>query len=91
MRGKLIFVAGAAAGYVLGSRAGHQRYEQIASGASKFWNSRGVQKQVVKVEDAAGQILPRVVTGLFHLVVWGVKKIPGIQSKPKTTSTAARR
>ena len=48
MRGKLIFVAGAAAGYVLGSRAGHQRYEQIASGASKFWNSRGVQKQVVK-------------------------------------------
>ena len=30
MRGKLIFVAGAALGFVLGARAGHERYEQIA-------------------------------------------------------------
>lgn len=83
MRGKLIFVAGAAVGYVLGSRAGHHRYEQIAEGASKLWNSRSVQKQVVKVEEAAGAVLPKVVTGLFHVVLWAVKKILGIQSKPK--------
>lgn len=88
MRGKLIFVAGAMAGYVLGSRAGHQRYEQIASGASKFWNSRSVQKQVVKAEDAAGAVLPKIITGLFHAAVWAVKKILGIQSKPKAERTA---
>jgi hypothetical protein len=89
MRGKLIFVAGAAAGYVLGSRAGYHRYEQIASGASKFWNSRGVQKQVIKAEDAAGAVLPKVVTGLFHVVLWAVKKVFGIKSKPRT-ATAPR-
>lgn len=83
MRGKLIFVAGAAVGYVLGSRAGHGRYEQIAAGASKFWNSAPVHKQVVKAEAAAGEILPGVVTGLFHAIVWGVKKILGIKSKPR--------
>ena len=83
MRGKLIFVAGAAIGYVLGSRAGHGRYEQIEAAASKFWNSRPVQKQVVKAEAAAGEILPKVVTGLFHVVVWAFKKLLGIQSKPK--------
>ncbi|GAA4266131.1 hypothetical protein [Frondihabitans peucedani] len=83
MQGKLIFVAGAAVGYVLGSRAGHQRYEQIAAGASKFWNSRSVQKQVVKVEQAAEAVLPKVVTGLFHVVVWAVKKLFGIQTKQR--------
>lgn len=85
MRGKLIFVAGAAAGYVLGSRAGYHRYEQIAAGASKVWNSRVVHKQVVKAEGAAEAILPRVVTGLFHFALWGVKKILGIQTKPRTS------
>jgi hypothetical protein len=91
MRGKLIFVAGAAVGYVLGSRAGHQRYEQIASGASKVWNSRPVQKQVIKAEDAAGEILPAVVTGLFHLILWSVKKILGIQTKPADPVAPGRR
>jgi hypothetical protein len=86
MRGKLIFVAGAAIGYVLGSRAGHRRYEQIATGASKLWNTRGVQKQVVRAEDAAAAILPRVVTGLFHVALWAVKKLLGIQTTPKRGS-----
>ncbi|RKR75735.1 hypothetical protein [Frondihabitans australicus] len=83
MRGRLLFVAGAAIGYVLGSRAGHQRYEQIAAGASKVWHSAPVQKQVVKVERAAEAVLPRVVTGLFHVVLWAVKKLLGIQTTPK--------
>lgn len=54
MRGKLIFVAGAAVGFVLGARAGRDRYEQITQRASKLWNSRAVQRQVVKAEDFAG-------------------------------------
>jgi hypothetical protein len=83
MRGKLIFVAGGAIGYVLGSRAGYHRYEQIAAGASKVWNSRPVQKRVVKAEAAAGALLPKIVTGLFHATLWAIKKLLGIQSKPK--------
>lgn len=90
MRGKLIFVAGAAVGYVLGSRAGHHRYEQIAAGASKVWNSRPVQKQAQKVEDAAVAALPSIVTGLFHAVVWAVKKLLGISTKPRDQITTGR-
>ncbi|MDP9801048.1 putative membrane protein [Arcanobacterium wilhelmae] len=32
------------AGYVLGTRAGHERYEQIKAGAQKVWESKPVRK-----------------------------------------------
>jgi uncharacterized protein YbaA (DUF1428 family) len=51
MRGKLLFVTGAAVGYVLGTRAGRKRYDQMKSAATKVWESPGVQKQVNAVED----------------------------------------
>lgn len=51
MRGKIGIVVGLAAGYVLGSRAGRQRYEQIKSAYLKLWNTDPVQKQVGKVKD----------------------------------------
>ncbi|HSF99326.1 MAG TPA: protoporphyrinogen oxidase [Ornithinibacter sp.] len=50
---KLTFIAGLAAGYVLGARAGRQRYEQIARTSSKVWHSRPVQKQVANAKEAA--------------------------------------
>jgi oxygen-dependent protoporphyrinogen oxidase len=51
MRGKLLFAAGAAVGFVLGARAGRERYEQIKAGAARLWESPAVQKQVRAVED----------------------------------------
>jgi hypothetical protein len=51
--GKLTFIAGMAAGYVLGARAGRQRYEQIARTSGKVWHSKPVQKQVVNAKEAA--------------------------------------
>lgn len=51
MRGKIGIVVGLAAGYVLGSRAGRERYEQIKSGFLKLWNTDPVQKQVAKAKD----------------------------------------
>lgn len=51
MRGKIGIVVGLAAGYVLGSRAGRERYEQIKSNFLKVWNTDPVQKQVGKVTD----------------------------------------
>lgn len=50
---KLSFLLGAATGYVLGARAGRQRYEQIRAGASKAWQSQPVQKQVSTAKHAA--------------------------------------
>ena len=50
---KLTFIAGVAAGYVLGSRAGRQRYEQIRRTSGKVWNSGPVQKQVASAKEVA--------------------------------------
>ncbi|WP_368497857.1 YtxH domain-containing protein [Herbiconiux sp. A18JL235] len=54
MRGKIIFVVGLATGYVLGTRAGRERYEQIKAGAEKVWNTPTVQAGVHTVQDFAG-------------------------------------
>ncbi len=50
---KLSFLAGAAVGYVLGARAGTQRYEQIKTQANKLWSSDPVQAKVVEAKDVA--------------------------------------
>ncbi len=51
MRGKIGIVVGLAAGYVLGSRAGRERYDQIKAEFLKVWNTDPVQKQVSKAKD----------------------------------------
>jgi hypothetical protein len=53
MRGKVGLVIGLAAGYVLGSRAGRERYEQIKAQVDKVWNLEPVQEQVGKAKDFA--------------------------------------
>ena len=53
MKGKIAFVLGAAVGYVLGTRAGRERYEQIKRGAQNVWNTEPVQRGVGAVRGAA--------------------------------------
>lgn len=53
MRGKAGLVIGLAVGYVLGTRAGRERYEQIKTQWLKVWNLDPVQAQVGKVKDFA--------------------------------------
>jgi hypothetical protein len=53
MRGKVGLVIGLAAGYVLGSRAGRERYEQIKEQVQKVWNLDPVQEQVGKAKEFA--------------------------------------
>ena len=80
MKGKLVFVAGAALGYVLGARAGRKRYEQIRAGAEKFWNSPTVQKGVDQVQsfvDDHGPEVQAAVTGSAKKVVDQVTKRGG--------------
>lgn len=54
MRGKIAFVLGAAVGYVLGTRAGRERYEQIKRGAQTLWKTEPVQQGVDVVQGAVG-------------------------------------
>ena len=44
MRGKLMFLSGLAAGFVLGSRAGREKYEEIVVNAKKVWEHPTVQE-----------------------------------------------
>jgi hypothetical protein len=44
MRGKLMFITGLAAGFVLGSRAGREKYEEIRASAKKVWENPTVQE-----------------------------------------------
>ena len=53
---KWVFVAGVAVGYVLGSRAGRQRYEQIVSAARKVRDNPTVRSMAGVVQDRVGQV-----------------------------------
>lgn len=53
MKGKFAFVLGAAVGYVLGTRAGRERYLQIRRGAKALWGTPPVQRGVTALRGAA--------------------------------------
>lgn len=56
MRAKLWFSLGAAVGYVIGARAGRERYEQIALAARKLWDHPTVQEAAGVVQEQAGKL-----------------------------------
>ena len=53
MKGKIGLVVGLGVGYVLGTRAGRERYEQIKTQWLKVWHLDPVQAQVTRVQDFA--------------------------------------
>ena len=50
---KLTILAAAAVGYVLGARAGRERYEEIAEAARGLWTNPTVQRQKDRTQEAA--------------------------------------
>lgn len=90
MRGKLLLVVGLAAGYVLGARAGRERYEDIKRVADKFWNSPGVQRQVRTVEDFARDKAPDVVGFLADGAKKVATQVSGASRSTTSRSTASR-
>jgi hypothetical protein len=53
MKGKVLFVVGLGVGYVLGTRAGRERYEQIKRAAENVWNTPAVQQGVGNAKEFA--------------------------------------
>lgn len=64
MRFRLGLAMGFAAGYVLGAKAGHQRYEQIEAMTKKIWESQ----QAEKLRHEIAEKLPEAVTSAAHKV-----------------------
>ena len=87
MRGKLMLASGLAVGYVLGSRAGRARYEQIKRAASSFWRSTPVQRHVHNAGDFAKDKAPDVVAFVSGNVKKVVSKSNSSGSKGRTSTT----
>ncbi|GAB3794676.1 hypothetical protein GCM10028798_01850 [Humibacter antri] len=81
MKGKVLFVVGLGAGYVLGTRAGRQRYEQIKSAWLKVWEAPVVQKQVHAAQDYAADRIGDLGTAVTESVKRAVTKSNGSASK----------
>ena len=60
MKGRVALLTGAAIGYVLGTRAGRERYEQIKAGAQRIRSNPTVQAKAAQAQDYAKQQAPVV-------------------------------
>jgi len=91
MRGKAGLVVGLAVGYVLGTRAGRERYEQIKAAALKVWNLDPVQKQVAKAKSAAGSAASALPSALWNGAVKVTKAVrsPGTPGQKLDAGIAA--
>ncbi|GII24622.1 hypothetical protein [Planosporangium mesophilum] len=57
MRGKLMFLAGLGAGFVLGTRAGREKYEELVQAARKVRENPTVQEAAGVVQEQANKIV----------------------------------
>ena len=85
MKGKIGLVVGLGAGYVLGTRAGRERYEQIKKQWLKVWNLDPVQDQVDKVKGYVGDKAAAVPGAIWT----GVQKV--VKSASGGDKTAGQR
>lgn len=70
--GKLSFAVGIAAGYVLGTRAGRARYEQIRQLTGRAWNHPAVLEQRKKTTNQIKQRGPEVAAAAGQAVLKGM-------------------
>ncbi|MCU1552174.1 MAG: YtxH protein [Glaciihabitans sp.] len=92
MKGKILLVVGLGVGYVLGARAGRDRYEEIKNAAQKFWSDPRVQKQVNQAEDFVKDKAPDVAEFLSDGAKKVVSQVAGAKKpaarKPSSTRTS---
>ena len=75
MKGKIGLIVGLGAGYVLGTRAGRERYEQIKTQWLKVWNMDPVQERVDQVKGFVGDKAAAVPGAVWNGAVKIVKSV----------------
>lgn len=88
MRGKIVLLVGIGIGYVLGARAGRQRYEDIKRVARRFWNDPRVSRQVSNVEQFARDKAPEVVDFLGDAAKKAIHRTPKQDADDATAGSA---
>lgn len=80
MKGKILLVVGIGVGYVLGTRAGREKYDQMKAAVQRLWNDPRVQKQVDHAQEFVKEKAPDVAEFLAD----GAKKVVSQVSGAKT-------
>jgi hypothetical protein len=87
VKGKILLVVGLGVGYLLGTRAGRERYEQIKDAAAKLWNDPRVKQRVDQAEDFVKDKAPEVAEFLAD----GAKNVVSKVSGSTPAKTPARK
>lgn len=100
MRGKIAFVIGLTVGYIFGTRAGRERYEQIKAGAKSVWDSTLVKQGRDQVGDYLGDVRSNVQDSVIKagrefvdaLVAFNrSRNSGGAASQPSSPATSAKK
>ncbi|WP_341953362.1 YtxH domain-containing protein [Salinibacterium sp. TMP30] len=87
MKGKILLVVGIGIGYVLGTRAGREKYEKIKATAKKMWNDPRISEQRHNAEDFVKDKAPEVAEFLADGAKKVVKQVSHSKSTSKSPST----
>lgn len=94
MKGKILLVVGLGVGYVLGSRAGRGRYDEIVARAQQFWNDPRVKTQVSNaqefVKDKAPEVASFVSKNVRKPAAAATAKKPAARKSPTTGSSTTK-
>lgn len=88
---KIPFIIGLGAGYVLGTRAGRERYEQLRAAASHVADKPFVRERVSRAQEAAGEFVRQQGEALTDKVTDAVKErlfAPRPQAQPADSASA---
>ncbi|CAN5199052.1 hypothetical protein BH24ACT12_BH24ACT12_01060 [soil metagenome] len=81
---KLVILAVGAAGYVLGTKAGRERYDQIAANAQRLWSDPRVQQAANDAKYEAQEKAPEVRAKLDETVSSVRQKVSGSSNDSST-------
>lgn len=88
MKGKILLVVGLGVGYVLGTRAGREKYDRMKSAVLTFWNDPRVQKRVDDAGDFVKDKAPEVAEFLSDGAKKVVSQVSGTKAPAKKPTTA---
>jgi hypothetical protein len=93
MRGKILLVLGLGIGYVLGTRDGRARYNQMKTAALKVWNDPRVQEQVNAATEFVKENAPEVASAVSENVKKIAERVEAVRSvsTPAKPATPARK
>ncbi len=79
MKTRLMFVLGAGIGYVAGTRAGREKYEELAGKLEQIWQHPRVQHQVAEAEEALQTVVSERVPKLAKKAAFAARDALGME------------